>query len=76
MGVRYLLEGSVRKAGGRVRVAAQMIDAASGAHLWADRFDGSLDAAFELQDQVATGVADATERALQCYGVPPVRRLA
>jgi TolB-like protein len=42
MGVRYLLEGSVRKAGGRVRIAAQMIDAASGAHLWADRFDGSL----------------------------------
>ena len=54
-----------------MRIAAQMIDAASGAHLWADRFDGSLDAVFELQDQVATGVAGATERALQSEGVPP-----
>jgi len=44
LGVRYVLEGSVRKAGGRVRITAQLIDAASGTHLWADRFDGSLEA--------------------------------
>src|SRR5215471_1221997 len=43
LGVRYVLEGSVRKGGGRVRITAQLIDATSGAHLWADRFDGSLE---------------------------------
>jgi adenylate cyclase len=57
LGVRYVLEGSVRKAGGRVRITAQLIDAMSGAHLWADRFDGSLEDIFELQDQVAIAVA-------------------
>ena len=49
LGVRYVLEGSVRKAAGRVRITAQLIDALSGTHLWADRFDGSLDDIFELQ---------------------------
>jgi TolB-like protein/class 3 adenylate cyclase len=48
LGVRYVLEGSVRKAGNRVRITAQLIDAATGAHLWANRFDGSLDDIFEL----------------------------
>jgi TolB-like protein/class 3 adenylate cyclase len=52
LGVRYVLEGSVRKAGGRVRITAQLIDAQNGAHLWADRFDGSLEDIFELQDNV------------------------
>src|SRR6516162_10264872 len=52
LGVRYVLEGSVRKAGGRVRITGQLIDATTGAHLWADRFDGSLDDIFELQDKV------------------------
>jgi adenylate cyclase len=47
-----VLEGSVRKAGQRVRISARLIEAASGAHLWADRFDGSLDDVFELQDRV------------------------
>jgi adenylate cyclase len=65
LGVRYVLEGSVRKAGGRVRITAQLIDASSGAHLWADRFDGSLEDVFELQDLVAVGVAGAIEPALQ-----------
>jgi TolB-like protein len=65
MGVRYVLEGSVRKLGSRVRIAAQLIDAASGAHLWADRYDGSLDAVFELHDRVAIGVAAAIQSALQ-----------
>jgi adenylate cyclase len=65
LGVRYVLEGSVRKASGRVRITAQLIDATSGTHLWADRFDGSLEDVFELQDQVATSVAGVIEPALQ-----------
>src|ERR1700739_3403550 len=65
LGVRYVLEGSVRRAGGRVRITAQLIEAETGAHLWADRFDGSIEDVFELQDQVATGVAGVIEPALQ-----------
>ena len=65
LGVRYVLEGSVRKAGGRVRITAQLIDAQSGAHLWADRFDGSMEDVFELQDQVADSVAGVIEPTLQ-----------
>jgi adenylate cyclase len=65
LGVRYVLEGSVRKARGRVRITAQLIDALSGAHLWADRFDGSLEDVFDLQDQVASSVAGVIEPALQ-----------
>ena len=65
LGVRYVLEGSVRKAGNRVRITAQLIDATTGAHLWADRFDGSLDDVFELQDKVAISVAGVIEPALQ-----------
>jgi len=65
LGVRYVLEGSVRKAGGRVRITAQLIDATTGAHLWADRFDGSLEDVFELQDKVAISVAGVIEPTLQ-----------
>jgi adenylate cyclase len=65
LGVHYVLEGSVRKAGGRVRITAQLIDASSGTHLWADRFDGSLEDVFELQDKVASSVAGVIEPALQ-----------
>jgi adenylate cyclase len=65
LGVRYVLEGSVRKAGGRVRITAQLIDAINGAHLWADRFDGSLEDVFELQDRVAISVAGVIEPTLQ-----------
>jgi adenylate cyclase len=57
LGVRYVLEGSVRKGGNQVRITAQLIDAANGAHLWAGRFNGSLDNVFELQDKVALSVA-------------------
>jgi TolB-like protein/class 3 adenylate cyclase len=57
LGVRYVLEGSVRKGGGRVRITVQLIEAETGAHLWADRFDGSLEDVFELQDKVAIAVA-------------------
>jgi adenylate cyclase len=63
--VRYVLEGSVRKAGGRVRITGQLIDAETGTHLWADRFDGSLEDVFELQDKVASSVAGIIEPALQ-----------
>src|SRR5262249_36770726 len=52
LGVRYVLEGPVRKAGNRVRITGQLIDAETGSHLWADRFDGSLEDVFELQDKV------------------------
>ena len=65
LGVRYVLEGSVRKAGSRVRITAQLIEAETGAHLWADRFDGSLEAVFDLQDKVATSVAGVIEPTLQ-----------
>src|SRR6201987_1236983 len=65
LGVRYVLEGSVRKVGGRVRITAQLIDALSETHLWADRFDGSLEAVFDLQDKVASSVAGVIEPALQ-----------
>jgi adenylate cyclase len=65
LGVRYLLEGSVRKAGGRVRITAQLIDALGGTHLWADHFDGSLEDVFDLQDKVASSVAGVIEPALQ-----------
>lgn len=59
MGVRYVLEGSVRKSGSRIRITGQLIEAASGAHLWADRYDASLENVFDLQDQVATSVVGA-----------------
>jgi len=65
LGVRYVLEGSVRKGGGRVRITAQLIEAETGTHLWADRFDGSLEDVFDLQDQVANAVAGIIEPALQ-----------
>jgi adenylate cyclase len=65
LGVRYVLEGSVRKAGQRVRITGQLIDALTGAHLWADRFDGSVEDVFELQDKVASSVAGVIEPTLQ-----------
>jgi TolB-like protein len=65
LGVRYVLEGSVRKAAGRVRIIAQLVDALSGAHLWADRFDGSLEDVFELQDKVALSIAGVVQPTLQ-----------
>jgi TolB-like protein/class 3 adenylate cyclase len=65
LGVRYVLEGSVGKAGERVRIAGQLVDALTGTHLWADRFDGSLEDVFELQDRVAVSVAGVIEPALQ-----------
>jgi adenylate cyclase len=69
LGVRYVLEGSVRKGGNRVRITAQLIEAETGAHLWADRFDGSLEDVFDLQDKVAINVAGVIEPALQAAEV-------
>jgi TolB-like protein/class 3 adenylate cyclase len=69
LGVRYVLEGSVRKGGNRVRITAQLIEAETGAHLWADRFDGSLEDVFNLQDKVAINVAGVIEPALQAAEV-------
>jgi len=65
LGVRYVLEGSVRRAGNRVRITGQLIDASSGSHLWADRFDGTLDDVFDLQDRIASSVVGAIEPKLQ-----------
>jgi len=75
LGVRYVLESSVRKVGARVRITGQLIDATNGAHLWADRFDGSLEDVFDLQDKVASSVAGSSSRH---YKLPrlPVRPAA
>jgi hypothetical protein len=70
MGVCYVLEGSVRKAGSRVRITGQLIDTATGAHIWADRCDGALDDIFESQDQVANSVVGDRAQA------PPIRNRA
>jgi TolB-like protein/Tfp pilus assembly protein PilF len=59
LGVRYVLQGSVRKAASRVRIAGQLIDASTGANLWADRFEGALEDIFDLQDQITTSVVGA-----------------
>jgi TolB-like protein/class 3 adenylate cyclase len=65
LGVGYVLEGSVRKSGQRVRITAQLIDTTTGAHVWTDRFDGALDDIFELQDQIASSVVGAIEPKLR-----------
>src|ERR1700694_1447333 len=65
LGVRYVLEGSVRRAGNRIRIAGQLIDAGTGAHLWADRFDGGLGDIFDLQDQVTESVVGAIAPAVE-----------
>jgi TolB-like protein len=61
LGVRYVLEGSVRKAGNRVRITGQLIDSITGVHLWADHFDGGLEDVFDLQDKVTANVVGAIE---------------
>ena len=65
LGVRYVLEGSVRRVGNRIRITAQVLDTSSGAHLWADRFDGTMEDVFELQDNVASSVAGVIEPTLE-----------
>jgi len=65
LGVRYVLEGGVRKAGNRLRITAQLIEAETGAHLWADKFDGALEDVFDLQDQITDRVVGIVEPSLQ-----------
>lgn len=65
LGVRYVLEGSIRKAGSRVRIAGQLIDATTGHHVWADRFDGDMSDIFDLQDQVTESVVGAVEPSIR-----------
>jgi len=75
LGVRYVLEGSVRKAAGRVRIIGQLIDAASGRHLWADRFEGDLSDIFALQDRMTESVVSAIQpKVLQTEIDSAVRR--
>jgi TolB-like protein/class 3 adenylate cyclase len=74
LGVRYVLEGSVRKAAGKVRITGQLIDAAIGSHLWADRFDGSVDDIFELQDQVTSSVVNAIAPKLEQAEIERAKR--
>jgi len=74
LGVRYVLEGSVRKAGNRIRIAGQLIDAETGAHLWADRFEGALEDMFDLQDDVTSSVVGAIAPKLQHEEIKRARR--
>ena len=74
LGVRYVLEGSVRRAGNRIRIAGQLIDAETGAHLWADRFDGALEDMFDLQDHVTSSVVGAIAPKLQQAEITRARR--
>ena len=70
LGVRYVLEGSVRKGGNRVRITAQLIDASTGNHIWADRYDGDLTDVFALQDEITKKVVAAIEpKLLEAEGV-------
>lgn len=74
LGVRYVLEGSVRKAGERVRITGQLIDASTGAHLWADKFDGQLEDVFDLQDQITANVVGALEPTMRKAEIERARR--
>ena len=73
-GVRYVLEGGVRKAANRVRVTGQLIDASTGAHLWGDRFEGALEDIFDLQDQVTTSVVGAIAPQLEQAEIERAKR--
>jgi adenylate cyclase len=74
LGVRYLLEGSVQKAGNRLRITVQLIDATNGAHVWADRVDGSLEDVFDLQDRITERVAGALQPSIRLAEIERARR--
>ena len=74
LGVRYILEGSVRKAGTRLRIAGQLVDASTGAHIWADRYDGGLEDIFDLQDKVTASVVGAIGPKLEKAEIERSRR--
>jgi TolB-like protein len=74
LGVRYVLEGSVRKAANQVRITGQLLDASTGAHIWADRFDGAIEHIFELQDQVTASVVGAISPKIEQVEIERARR--
>jgi tetratricopeptide (TPR) repeat protein len=74
LGVRYVLEGSVRRAGDRLRFVTQLVDAISGVHIWAGRFDGKTSELFELQDRIAEGVVGSIEPKLQHAEIERLKR--
>jgi TolB-like protein len=74
LGVRYVVEGSVRRAGDRLRITSQLIDASTGAHLWADRFDGTMAVVFDLQDQVASSIVGAITPKVEQAEIERARR--
>jgi TolB-like protein len=74
LGVRYVLEGSVRRGGNRLRITAQMIEAATGNHLWAEKYDGALEDVFDLQDRITEGVVGAVEPSVRLAEVERARR--
>jgi adenylate cyclase len=74
LGVRYVLEGSVRKAGNKVRITGQLIDGATGTHLWADRYDGQLEDVFDLQDRITIEVIGAIEPTVRKAEIDRARR--
>ena len=74
LGVRYVMEGSLRKAGERIRISAQLIEAETGTHLWADRFDRHLDDIFALQDEITLSVVGAIEPSLRLAEAERVKR--
>ncbi len=74
LGVRYVVEGSLRKAGNRVRVSCQLVEAASGQHLWAERFDGTLEDSFDLQDKITGSVIGSVSPVLRGAEIERARR--
>ena len=74
LGSRYVLEGSLRKAGNRVRITGQLIEAGSGTHVWADRYDRALDDIFEVQDEITLSVIGAIEPSLRQAEIERARR--
>src|SRR5262249_43776350 len=74
LGVRYVLEGSVRKSANRVRITGQLFDSASGGHIWADRCDGALDDIFDLQDKVTESVVGAIAPAVEKAEIERAKR--
>jgi adenylate cyclase len=74
LGVRYLLEGSVRRAGGRLRVTTQLIDASTGAHVWADRYDGPAESVFDFQDSITEAVVAVLDTAIRTAEIEHIQR--
>lgn len=74
LGVRYILEGSVRRSSDRLRISVQLVEAATGSHLWAEKYDGAVEDVFDLQDQIAEGVVSAIEPSIRRAEIERARR--